>query len=114
MRMDYTLVNYQPSTEPKIRRQVIKDSITVVGLDVHKNSIEIVTADADGAMEVRRFGIPAFAGMLALFSHCDTASSLGLNLFHFMREGSHSASCGKIISKMVVTTNAVTRMLVPL
>jgi transposase len=54
--MDYTLVNYQPSTEPKIRRQVMKDSITVVGLDVHKNSIEIVTADADGAMEVRRFG----------------------------------------------------------
>jgi hypothetical protein len=34
----------------------MKDSITVVGLDVHKNSIEIVTADADGAMEVRRFG----------------------------------------------------------
>jgi transposase len=34
----------------------MKDSSTVVGLDVHKNSIEIVTADADGAMEVRRFG----------------------------------------------------------
>ena len=34
----------------------MKDSITVVGLDVHKNSIEIVTADTDGAMEVRHFG----------------------------------------------------------
>jgi transposase len=34
----------------------MKDCITVVGLDVHKNSIEIVTADAFGAMEVRRFG----------------------------------------------------------
>ncbi len=34
----------------------MKDSITVVGLDVHKNSIEVVTADTDGAMEVRRFG----------------------------------------------------------
>ena len=56
MNMGYTLVNEEPSTEPKIRRQVMKDSITVVGLDVHKNSIEIVTADADGAMEVRRFG----------------------------------------------------------
>jgi transposase len=34
----------------------MKDSSTVVGLDTHKNSIEIVTADTDGAMEVRRFG----------------------------------------------------------
>ena len=34
----------------------MKDSITVGGLDVHKNSIEIVTADTFGAMEVRRFG----------------------------------------------------------
>jgi transposase len=34
----------------------MKDSITVAGLDVHKNSIEIVTADTFGAMEVRRFG----------------------------------------------------------
>lgn len=34
----------------------MKDSSTVVGLDVHKNSIEIVTADTDGAMEVRHFG----------------------------------------------------------
>jgi transposase len=34
----------------------MEDCITVVGLDVHKNSIEIVTAEAFGAMEVRRFG----------------------------------------------------------
>jgi transposase len=34
----------------------MKDSSTVVGLDAHKNSIEMVTADTDGAMEVRRFG----------------------------------------------------------
>ena len=34
----------------------MKDSNTVVGLDVHKNSIQIVTADTDGAMEVRHFG----------------------------------------------------------
>jgi len=56
MDMGYTLANEYPSTEPKIRRQVMKDSSTVVGLDVHKNSIEIVTADTDGAMEVRHFG----------------------------------------------------------
>jgi transposase len=34
----------------------MKDSITVVGLDVHKNSIQIVAAETDGAMEVRHFG----------------------------------------------------------
>jgi transposase len=34
----------------------MKDSITVVGLDVHKNSTTIVTADAFGDMEVRHFG----------------------------------------------------------
>jgi transposase len=56
MNLGYTLVNYQPSTEPKIRRQVMKDSITVVGLDVHRNSIQMVTADTEGAMEVRPFG----------------------------------------------------------
>ena len=56
MNMGYTLVVYKPSTEPKIRRQVMKDCSIVVGLDVHKNSIEIATADTDRAMEVRRFG----------------------------------------------------------
>ncbi len=34
----------------------MKDSSTVVGLDVHKNSIQMVTAETDGEMEVRRFG----------------------------------------------------------
>ncbi len=34
----------------------MKDCITVVGMDVHKNSIAIVTADTFGTMEVRRFG----------------------------------------------------------
>ncbi len=34
----------------------MKDSITIVGLDVHKNSIQIATADVDGAMEVRHYG----------------------------------------------------------
>ena len=34
----------------------MKDSITVVGMDVHKGSIEIVTADTDGDIEVRHFG----------------------------------------------------------
>ena len=34
----------------------MEDCITVVGLDVHKNSIEIVTADTGRAMEVRHFG----------------------------------------------------------
>jgi transposase len=34
----------------------MKDFSTVVGLDVHKNSIQIVTAETDGAMEVRHFG----------------------------------------------------------
>jgi transposase len=53
--MGYTLVAV-PSTEPKIRRQAMKDSITVVGMDVHKNSIQIVTADTDGDMEVRHYG----------------------------------------------------------
>src|SRR5512136_1833358 len=56
MDVGYTLVITEPSTEPKIRRQVMKDCNTIVGLDVHKNSIEIVTADTDGAMEVKHFG----------------------------------------------------------
>ncbi len=34
----------------------MKDFSTVVGLDVHKNSIQIVTAETDGEMEVRPFG----------------------------------------------------------
>jgi hypothetical protein len=40
----------------KIRRQVMKDSITVVGMDVHKNSISIALAETGGTMEVRHYG----------------------------------------------------------
>jgi transposase len=56
MTMDYTLANYQPGTEPKIRRQAMRDCNTVVGLDVHKNSISIAIAETEGAMEVRHYG----------------------------------------------------------
>ena len=55
MTMGYTLVAKR-STEPKIRRQAVKEFNTVVGMDVHKNSIQIVTAEAEGAMEVRHYG----------------------------------------------------------
>jgi len=34
----------------------MKNSITSVGLDVHKDSIEIAAADHDGSQEVRRYG----------------------------------------------------------
>ena len=34
----------------------MKDSITIVGMDVHKNSIEIALAETDGSGEVRHYG----------------------------------------------------------
>lgn len=34
----------------------MKESITFVGLDVHKNSIEIVIAETEGNREVRHYG----------------------------------------------------------
>ncbi|HEW81655.1 MAG TPA: IS110 family transposase, partial [Nitrospirae bacterium] len=34
----------------------MKDFITVVGLDVHKESIEVVMAEAFGKQEVRHYG----------------------------------------------------------
>jgi len=37
-----------PNTEPKIRRQIMENNITIVGLDTHKNSIDIVTAETGG------------------------------------------------------------------
>ena len=37
----YTLKSPKPKYRAKIRRQVMKDSITIVGMDVHKNSISI-------------------------------------------------------------------------
>jgi len=41
----------------------MKHSITTIGLDVHKDSIEIAAADHDGSQEVRRYG--EIAGDLA-------------------------------------------------
>jgi transposase len=43
------------NTEPKKRRQVMKEIITYVGLDVHKESIVIALADSGGE-EVREYG----------------------------------------------------------
>jgi transposase len=45
-----------PNTEPKPRRQVMEKSIMYVGLDVHKNSIEIAFAEAGRDGEVRSYG----------------------------------------------------------
>ena len=42
-----------PNTEPKSRRQVMKKSSMFIGLDVHKDSIEIAIADAGRDGEVR-------------------------------------------------------------
>ncbi len=44
-------------SEPQPRRQVMKKSITFVGLDVHKNSIAVALADAGRNAEVRNYGI---------------------------------------------------------
>ena len=49
-------MEWNPNTEPKIRRQVTEHNITIVGLDAHKNSIEIVTAETAGNQEVRHYG----------------------------------------------------------
>ncbi len=56
MTVGYSLEDNQPNTEPQIRRQAVKDSITVVGLDVHKNSITIAVAETESSMEVRHYG----------------------------------------------------------
>jgi transposase len=49
------VVNKSTNTEPKKRRQVMKDIITYVGLDVHKDSIVIALADSRGG-DVRQYG----------------------------------------------------------
>ena len=38
------------------RRQVMKDSITIVGMDVHKNSIQIALAETGESDEIRSYG----------------------------------------------------------
>jgi transposase len=43
-------------TEPQPRRQVMKKHITFVGLDVHKNSINIALADGNRNGDVRYYG----------------------------------------------------------
>ena len=42
--IDWNLAVIPTNTEPKIRRQVIIKSITIIVLDVHKNSIDIMIA----------------------------------------------------------------------
>jgi transposase len=43
-------------SEPQPRRQVMKKHITFVGLDVHKNSINVALADEDRNGDVRYYG----------------------------------------------------------
>jgi len=50
----YCRKNY--GTEPQPRRQVMKKSITFIGLDVHKNSIDVAIADEGRNAEVRYYG----------------------------------------------------------
>ena len=46
----------------------MKDSITIVGMDVHKNSISIALAETDGSNEVRHYGkIPGTIAALDAF-----------------------------------------------
>ena len=52
----WVILGSDPDTEPKTRRQVMKYFITVVGMDVHKDSIEIVIAETTGTKEVRHYG----------------------------------------------------------
>jgi len=44
------------NTEPKSRRQVMKEHNTFIGMDVHKNSIEIAIAEEGREGEVRSYG----------------------------------------------------------
>jgi hypothetical protein len=45
-----------PNTEPKPRRQVMKEHSTFIGMDVHKNSIDIAIADQGRKGRVRHYG----------------------------------------------------------
>jgi transposase len=50
------VVHIQPNTEPKPRRQVVKHDIIFIGMDVHKNSIDIVIAQDGRKGRVRHYG----------------------------------------------------------
>jgi transposase len=49
-------VNINPNTEPKPRRQVMKDNSTFIGMDVHKNSISIAIAQGGCDQQARYYG----------------------------------------------------------
>jgi hypothetical protein len=44
------------NTEPQPRRQVLKKNTIFVGLDVHKNSIDVALADAGHDGDIRFYG----------------------------------------------------------
>jgi transposase len=48
--------NHQPNTEPKPRRQAMKDNSTFIGMDVHKNSIDIAIAQKGRRGQVAHYG----------------------------------------------------------
>jgi transposase len=50
------VVYLKPNTEPKPRRQVMKDDSTFIGMDVHKNSIDIAIANDGRKGQVRHYG----------------------------------------------------------
>jgi hypothetical protein len=49
-------VHHQPNTEPKPRRQAMKDNSIFIGMDVHKNSIDIATAQKGRKGQVLHYG----------------------------------------------------------
>ena len=48
--------NINPNTEPKPRRQAMKSNSTFIGMDVHKNSINIAIAQQGRKGQVRHYG----------------------------------------------------------
>jgi transposase len=50
------MIENQPNTEPKPRRQVMKNNSIFVGMDVHKNSIDIAIAETGCKGQVRHYG----------------------------------------------------------
>jgi transposase len=83
------ILEENPNTEPKPRRQVMKKSSMFIGLDVHKDSIEIAFAEAGRDGEVRSYG--GIDGTLdALDKVIRKLVSKGCNL-HFVYE---AGPCG--------------------